>query len=223
MPAFHRFGQYGVALDVYFTLNEPSATSSDRFVTGAIAAIPIVAGDVQISKDGGAVANTTNLPTQVTAAKALYKLVVTATEMQATNISILIVDQNGPAFRDCVITIETKLLLGQLNVDATQIGGNTSGAIFKGVGTGVGLSCQHNTDNSLMTNIFDTLEGTEPTGAIASNATFKQVLQYLKRRFFNRATQTNSTRTMFKDDSTTTLQTQTCANDGTTESQNKAV
>lgn len=222
MAGYHRYGTYGVALDVYFSLPSPSATSSDRFITSSIAGTPIVAGDVQISIDGGAVANTTNLPSQVTAAKALYKLTLTAAEMTGTEILVLLVDQNGPAWRDTVITIETKLLLGQLTVDATALGGNASGITGKGVGTGLGLSVQHNSDNSLMTNIFDTLEGTEPAAAIPNNATFKQHLQYMKRRFLNLVTQTSSTQTIYKDDSTTVLTTLTCSNDGTTQAKGKS-
>lgn len=223
MAGYHRYGKYGVALDIYFALPSPAATSSDRFITSSIAGTPIVAGDVQISIDGGAVANTTNLPSQVTAAKAVYKLTLTAAEMTGTNITVLLVDQNGPAWRDTIITVETKLFLGQLDVDATAIGGNNSGISAKGVGTGKGFNVAHNTDNSLLTNIFDNLEGTEPTAAIPSNATFKQVFQFLKRRFFNLVTQTASVQTMYRDDSVTSLTTMGCSNDGTTQSKGKSV
>jgi hypothetical protein len=222
MAGYHRYGKYGVALDIYFALPSPAASSSDRFITSSIAGTPIVAGDVQLSIDGGAVANTTNLPTQVTAAKGLYKLTLTAAEMAGTNISVLLVDQNGPAWRDTIITVETKLLLGQIDVDATALGGNSSGISAKGVGTGKGLNLAHNSDNSLMTNLFDTLEGTEPSAAVSSNATFGQILQNLKRRFFNLVTQTSSVQTMYRDDSVTSLQTMACSNDGTTQSKGKA-
>ena len=106
-------------------------------------------------------------------------------------------------------------------VGTTQAG-NSNGIRGAGRGTGLGLSTTHATDNSLQTNLFDTLEGTEPSGATSANATFKQIFQYLKRRFSNKVTQTNAARTWYKDDSTTVLQTMTVANDGTTQTQNKA-
>ena len=105
---------------------------------------------------------------------------------------------------------------------ASNTGGNSNGITASGRGTGKGLNVTHATDNSLMTNIFDTLEGTEPTAAIGSNATFKQIFQNLKRRFFNLVTQTSSVQTMFRDDSVTSLQTMACSNDGTTQSKGKA-
>jgi hypothetical protein len=104
----------------------------------------------------------------------------------------------------------------------TNVAGNSSGIIASGRGTGLGFSTTHASDNSLLTNIFDTLEGTEPSAAIATNATIKTILQNLKRRFFNLVTQTSSVQTMFKDDSVTSLQTMSCSNDGTTQSKGKA-
>jgi hypothetical protein len=101
-------------------------------------------------------------------------------------------------------------------------GGNSAGISAVGRGTSYGFSTTHASDNSLMTNIFDTLEGTEPSAAIATNASMKTILQNLKRRFFNLVTQTSSVQTMFKDDSVTSLQTMSCSNDGTTQSKGKA-
>lgn len=105
----------------------------------------------------------------------------------------------------------------------TNAGGNSSGILASGRGTGLGLSVTHATDNSLMTDIFNTLEGTEPAAAIASNATIKSILQNQKRRFFNLVTQTSSVQTVYKDDSVTALETMPCSNDGTTQSKGKAV
>jgi hypothetical protein len=241
MPAFHRYGKYGVQTDVYFTLNSPAATSSDRFVTAAVASVPIVAGDVQISKDGGAVGNTSNLPTQVTAAKALYKLVLTATEMQAAQVVILLVDQNGPAWRDVQITIETKLLLGQIDIDTTQIGGNVSAISAVGVGTGHGFlgtggasggdgfhgvgaggGAAANFGGSGSSVSWDDLEGVEPSGTPPANASFRQILGYMKRAVLNYATETAGERKVHKDDSSTVLYTQQITNDGTTRTRGRA-
>lgn len=242
MPAFHRYAKYGVACDVYFSMNSPSATSSDRFVTGTIVGIPVVAGDVQISKDGGAVANTTNLPTQVTAGKALYKLTLTATEMQAAQVVVLVVDQTAsPAWRDVQITIETKLLLGQFDIDATQIGGNvdaikavgvgsghgfnanggaSGGDGFHGVGAGGGSAANFGGSGASLS--WDDLEGTEPSGTPPANATFRQIMGYLKRAALNYATEGAGERKVYKDDSSTLLYTQQVTNDGVTRTRGRA-
>jgi hypothetical protein len=62
-------------------------------------------GDTKISKDEGADANTTNNPAIVSGTK--WKLVLTATEMQAARICITIVDQGTKAVEDQCLVIET--------------------------------------------------------------------------------------------------------------------
>lgn len=72
------------------------------FKTGATFA----AGDVKISKDGGAFANTTNLPTEL--GSGWYQLVLTATETQAARISISVIDQDATkVFEDQAVYVET--------------------------------------------------------------------------------------------------------------------
>lgn len=127
--------KYGVQSVINLAVASPAATSSDRFFNSAT---PFVAGDVQISKDGGAFSNTTNLPARV-GTTPNFSLTLTATEMQATTIVVMIVDQNGPAFRDAMLVIRTKVELGQQVIDATQIGGNTPAEQLIGVGTSPGL------------------------------------------------------------------------------------
>lgn len=136
MPG-HVFSErkYGVQSTFYFAVEVPSATNSDRFFS---AASPFVAGDVQISKDGGALANTTNLPANV--AGTIWSLTLTATEMQATDIVVTLVDADGPSWRDTLLVIQTKLRLGMIDIDATQIGGNTAAMNLQGVGTSAGLN-----------------------------------------------------------------------------------
>ena len=72
-------------------------------------------------------------------------------------------------------------------------------------------------------NVWTTQEGAQPTGAIPDNATFGQILQYIKRLTFNDVTQTVTTRTVFKDDSTTPLTTMDVSYDGVTQSKGKGV
>jgi len=102
-----QLGKWGVQKVFYFALESPAATSSDRFVTTAGI---FVAGDSKISKDGGAFANTTNLPVQVSGA--LYAVTLTAAEMQADDIDVLIIDQNGPVWRDLILQVSTRLDIG---------------------------------------------------------------------------------------------------------------
>ncbi len=76
-----------VAAEVVFPLITRGNTD---FIAGATFA----AGDIKISKDGGAVANTTNTPTEIS--NGLYKITLTATEMTADRVSVVIVDQTSP-------------------------------------------------------------------------------------------------------------------------------
>lgn len=128
--------KYGVQSDIYFVVSSPASTSSDRFFN---AASPFVAGDVQVSQDGGSFANVTNLPTRV-GSTSIFKLTLTAAEMQGGTIVVQIVDQDGPAYRDGVLVIRTLKELGKEVIDATQYGGNVNAVSWTGVGTGASLS-----------------------------------------------------------------------------------
>jgi hypothetical protein len=66
------------------------------------------AGDVKISKDGGAAANVTNLPTAITMGNgAVWDFSLTATEMQAAKIVVTIVDSATKAVEDQCFDIVT--------------------------------------------------------------------------------------------------------------------
>lgn len=298
--------KYGVQSTVYFTLSSPAATSSDRLVTTAPGSL-FAAGDIKISKDGAAYANVANSVTQLVASNPTYSLVLTAAEMQATDILIQIVDQNGPAFRDALIHVRTKMNLGQIDVDATQIGSNTPGMTVTGVGTSPGIlaaggstssgditgtltnhiirrstatagaassitldaSASATNDfynNSVILIVSGTGAGqyrvisdydggtkvatvnrswaTNPaSGSVflilpaddvwnisplvelsaipSATSTFAGMLQATFQRFFYKRTQTSTTQTLFKADSSTTLGSATVSDDGTTQSSGK--
>lgn len=76
---------------------------------GAIDYLPgatIAAGDVKISKDGGAFANITNLPSHI--GSGIYKLTLTAVEMDADRIAVTVIDQTVPKdWEDQAILIAT--------------------------------------------------------------------------------------------------------------------
>lgn len=66
------------------------------------------AGDVKISKDGGAAANVTNLPTAITMGNtATWDYSITATEMQAAKVRITVSDAATKAVEDTQFEIDT--------------------------------------------------------------------------------------------------------------------
>ena len=66
------------------------------------------AGDVKISKDGGAAANVTNLPSAIVMGNsALWDFALTDTEMQAAQVSVTIADSATKAVEDNGFDIET--------------------------------------------------------------------------------------------------------------------
>lgn len=133
------FRQFGVALATANQIN-PSVyvplitNAAQTFKTGA----GLAAGDVKISKDGGAEANVTTLPTEI-GTTGIYGQTLTAAEMQAS--VILVHYKKAGTIEECLVIIETRLGLGQMDVDATQIGGNVPGIKSTGVGTSSGISC----------------------------------------------------------------------------------
>ena len=211
-------GKYGVAQDFYITVPDPS--DDGRFLD---AAVPWVAGDVVVNQDGGTEANIGTLPVRV-GSTPVYKISLTAAEMQGTIVTVEPVDATASeAWGDTLLVIETKLRLGQLSVDATQIGSNTNAVEATGVGTGLGLAVAGASD-SYKTDIFDQLEGSEPSSApIADDASVMAMLQWNKRRFLNLNTQSSSEGKIFKDDGTSVLGTKPVSDSGTLQSDGEYV
>ena len=90
--------KYGESATLCFDLFQPDGVDLEVGATFA-------AGDIKIMKDEGAEANTTNLPTDE---GQTYSIVLTATEMQAARIKIIIVDQTATkVWLDTTINIET--------------------------------------------------------------------------------------------------------------------
>jgi hypothetical protein len=68
----------------------------------------IAAGDFQVSKDGGAFANLTTLPTVAPAASEMVTISLSATEMNADNVVVRCKDQTAPKeWVDLIFTILT--------------------------------------------------------------------------------------------------------------------
>jgi hypothetical protein len=69
----------------------------DMNASGSFKANPtIAAGDFKISKDGGALANLATLPAVTPASSIWVKITLSATEMNADNVSIQGIDQTAP-------------------------------------------------------------------------------------------------------------------------------
>lgn len=95
--------KYGVARHIYIPIIKRGVVD---FAVGAD--WTPVAGDVKISKDGGAAANVTNLPTAITLGNtAMWDFSITATEMQAAQIHISVADSATKAVEDTMFIIET--------------------------------------------------------------------------------------------------------------------
>jgi hypothetical protein len=68
----------------------------------------LAAGDVKVSKDGGALANLNTLPSVAPASSVLVTLLLSATEMTADMVSVVFIDQTNPKeWADLVISIPT--------------------------------------------------------------------------------------------------------------------
>jgi hypothetical protein len=68
----------------------------------------LAAGDVKVSKDGGALANLNTLPSVAPASSVLVTLLLSATEMTADMVSVVFIDQTAPKeWSDLVISIPT--------------------------------------------------------------------------------------------------------------------
>ena len=83
----------------------------------------LAAGDVQISKDGGAFANLTTLPAVTPASGKAVKVTVSATEMTSDNATIVFSDAAGAEWCDLIINIATSAQ--QVDDLATQTSVNT--------------------------------------------------------------------------------------------------
>lgn len=95
-PALLR--KYGVATTLYFFLVD---VTTDDFDNGAVFA----SGDVKVSKDGAAFGNASNGFTAV--GNGLYALLLTAAEMEAEQVVVMVVDQGSKSWDDLGILIDT--------------------------------------------------------------------------------------------------------------------
>lgn len=80
----------------------------DQANAGLFKANPTLAsGDFKVSKDGGALANLTDLPTVTPASGKMVKITLTSTEMTADNVTVVCSDAAGAEWYDLIINIAT--------------------------------------------------------------------------------------------------------------------
>lgn len=128
--------EYGVTATITFALVDFGATDFEA------TPVTFASGDTQISKDGGTFANTTNNPSHV--GNGVYKLVLTATEAQAYNVAISVIDQTDPKeWEDQLIVATTvnhaSAQIPNFHADVVEISGDSTAAdnaelMFDGTG-----------------------------------------------------------------------------------------
>jgi hypothetical protein len=82
---------------------------ADMAAPGSYKSSPTLAsGDFKISKDGGALANLATIPTNAPASSVMVKVELSATEMNADNVTLVFIDQTSPKeWADLVVNIVT--------------------------------------------------------------------------------------------------------------------
>lgn len=67
----------------------------------------LAAGDVKVSKDGGALTNLATLPTVTPASSVMVKVTLSASEMNGDNVTVVFSDAAGDEWYDLVINLQT--------------------------------------------------------------------------------------------------------------------
>ncbi len=88
----------------------------------------LAAGDVQVSKDGGAFANITSLPTEI-GSTGVLKVGLSATEMNADRVAIKFHDAAGDEWADLVVTFST---VGAVAILADPLANEVPGTYLSG-------------------------------------------------------------------------------------------
>lgn len=107
---------YGVAHEFYCALPDQSNTKLFK------ANPTLAAGDVQVVKDGGTAANITTLPSASPASSKYIRVQLSATEMQAKNVTVLFSDASGAEWCDVMVNIQpvmTPICIGTVGGSAT--------------------------------------------------------------------------------------------------------
>ena len=95
----------------------------------------IAAGDFKVSIDGGALANPSTLPAVTPASSKMVKIVLSTSEMNGDNITVVCSDAAGAEWCDLTVNIQTVNGFMDVNVEqinaTTVIGTGTSGDLWR--------------------------------------------------------------------------------------------
>lgn len=125
----------------------------------------LASGDFKISKDGGALANTTNLPSSVDTNTPLLQLTLTSTELNADQVTIICEDASGAEWRQHVIAIRlhdltrTVTPANKLAVDASgriDVGSWLGSAVTKSSGNLPDVNVAEISDDSAAADTLET-------------------------------------------------------------------
>ena len=168
----HFSSKYGVARHIF--INIPKAGSANHAVG---ADWTPAAGDVKISKDGGAAANVTNLPTAIAMGNsAIWDFSITATEMQAAQVNITVSDSATKAVDDTGFVIETygnASAQHEFDLDTSSVA--QTGDNYARLGAPAGASIA--ADLLVIDNFVDGIESTLASG-VALSATGLDAVPY---------------------------------------------
>lgn len=226
--------KYGVARHIYIPIVKRAvvdfAVSADW--TPA-------AGDVKISKDGGAAANVTNLPTAITMGNTAYwDFSLTATEMQAAQIIVTVADSATKAVEDQAFIIETyghasaqhefdldsSTTLASILADTDDIQSRLPAALVSGrIDASIGAAAANSLTASALaadavTEIVNGILGgeiTELAGVPAASPSLEEALALLYMALRNKR-ETTSTSLKIHNDAGAVIATASATDDGTT-------
>lgn len=107
------------ATALVFYLGLPSQATPYAFQTNPT----IAAGDVRVSKDGGALANIASLPTVAPAGGKMVQVSLSSTEMDADNVTLVFSDASGAEWVDTIVNIPTYVAVDANVVQITDAAG----------------------------------------------------------------------------------------------------
>ena len=190
----------GLAFVTYIGL--PSVASADIFQVNPT----IAAGDFLVSKDGGATANLTTLPTVTPAGGKMVKISLSATEMTADNVTVVCSDAAGGEWRDVIFNIPTAARqiedLAFPTVSGRSIDVDVSGGVEMGTAAVGSIGVAAMTAGALNEQADAILDRNMATGTDSGSAvvrTLRQAVRILR----NKVTLSAGTLTVKKEDDTT--------------------
>lgn len=185
--------------------------------------------DSEVSKDGGTFADCTNEATQIATSSGVYYLDLTATEMDADTVAIIVKTSTSGAKTTAIVLYPEES--GDYRADVTKVSGSDVSTTTAQLGVNVVQAAGTNWNSGAVTaaamssgavtEIVDAVRAiaaVAPTSTPAANATLEAVLGFLLAEVRNRKTMNRSTGvvTLYQDDGATAIGSYTVTDNGTT-------